>query len=66
VLSLILGSQHDAGRICCLARAQAADIDRTSYRCAAVARAQQQTSRTPLLLSFDGTDRQTDGHPAVT
>jgi len=28
---------------------------------AAEARAQQQTSRTPLLLSIDGTDRRTDG-----
>ena len=35
---------------------------------AAGARAQQQTSRTPLLLSFDGTgqtDGRTDGHPIV-
>jgi len=34
------------------------------------ARAQQQTSRTPLLLSINGTDkrvdRRTDGHPTVT
>jgi len=29
--------------------------------CAARARAQQQTSRMSLLLSIDGTDRQTDG-----
>jgi len=28
--------------------------------------AQQQTSRTSLLLSIDGTDRRTDGHPTVT
>jgi len=28
--------------------------------------AQQQTSRTPLLLSIDGTDRQTNGHVTVT
>jgi len=33
---------------------------------AARARAQQQTSRTTLLLSIDGTDRRTDGHPTVT
>ena len=30
------------------------------------ARAQQQTSRMPLLLSIEGTDRRTDGHPVVT
>jgi len=30
------------------------------------ARAQQQTSRTSMLLSIDGTDRQTDGQPTVT
>jgi len=37
--------------------------------CAATAdaRARQQISRTPLLLSIDGTDRQTDGRtPTVT
>jgi len=28
--------------------------------------AQQQTRRTPLLLSIDGADRRTDGHPTVT
>jgi len=28
--------------------------------------AQQQTSRTPLLLLIDETDRWTDGHPTVT
>jgi len=33
---------------------------------AAGACAQQQTSRTPLLLSIDGTDGRTEGHPAVT
>ena len=38
-----------------------------SYRStsAADARAQQQT-RLPSLLSIDGTDRRTDGHPTVT
>jgi len=36
---------------------------RTSYQSisAASARVQQQTSRTPLLLSIDGTDGRTDG-----
>jgi len=33
---------------------------------AAGARTQQQTSRTPLLLSIDGTDRRMDGHRIVT
>jgi len=28
--------------------------------------AQQQTRRTPLLLSIDGTDGRTDGHSTVT
>jgi len=28
--------------------------------------AQHQTRRTPLLLSINGTDRGTDGHPTVT
>jgi len=28
--------------------------------------AQQQTRRKPLVLSIDGTDRRTDGHPAFT
>jgi len=28
--------------------------------------AQQQTRRTPLLLSIDGTDRQTDGRSTVS
>ena len=35
-------------------------------RCWSIAaRAQQQTSRTSLLLSIDGTDRRTDGHSTV-
>jgi len=43
------------------ARACAAFIDRSI--CAARARAQQQTSCTSLLLSFDGTDRRKDTIP---
>jgi len=60
VLSLpILGSRYDAACMCCWAPAP-----RTDYRSISAARAgaQQQTRRTPpLLLSIDGTDRQTDG-----
>jgi len=43
---------------CCSAHAL-----RAGYRSISAARAgaQQQTSRTPLQLSIDGTDRQTDG-----
>jgi len=56
------------------ARARTADTDRqpvrgaSSYRStsAARARAQQQTSRTSLLLSTDETDGRTHGHPIVT
>jgi len=66
-----LGSRHDATRICCWAPAPAVDVDRQlvrdarSYRSISAAGAQQQTCRTPLLLSIDGTDRRTDGHPTV-
>ena len=59
-------SQHDVTRVCCWARAPAGDTRRrrpqlsidisTCSQCA-----QQQASRTPLLLSVDGTDRWTDG-----
>jgi len=39
-----------------------------SYRStsAADARADQQQTRLPPLLSIDGTDRRRDGHPTVT
>jgi len=45
---------------CCSAHAL-----RAGYRSISAARAgaQQQTSRTPLQLSIDGTDRQTDAGP---
>ena len=68
-----LSSQHDATTtsICCWGQAYAGDIDQQLVCCAGarsypsiylrtVAQStQQQTSRRPLLLSIDGTDRQT-------
>ena len=67
-----LSSQHDATTtsICCWVQAYAGDIDQQLVCCAGarsypsiylrtVAQStQQQTSRRPLLLSIDGTDRQ--------
>ena len=55
-----LSSQHDATRNCCWAPAPSTG-DRSIS--AAGSRAQQQTNRTPLLLSIDVTDRQTDTRP---
>jgi len=49
-----LGSRRDATRICCWAWAPAGD-----------ANAQQQIRPPPRLLSFDGTDRRTDGRPGT-
>jgi len=47
--------------ICSRRRKAAADGGRCRSISTARARAQQQTSRTLLLLSIDGTDRRTDG-----
>jgi len=51
----------------CLRFVQLQSNFRSSYRSISAARArpQQQTHRQPLLLSIDGTDRQTDGHSTV-
>jgi len=60
-----LGRQHDTARICCWAPCCGAVA--AECRCPLLSivscphGAKQQTHRTPLLLSIDGTDRRTDG-----
>ena len=56
---LTVGSKFT--RSACRAAAAAIDL----YVPRSRARPQQQTRRAPLLLSIDGTDRQTDGHSTV-
>jgi len=60
-----LGCQHDTARICCRAPccgAVAAERRRVlSIYISCLPSVQQQTHRTALLLSNDGTDRRTDG-----
>jgi len=56
---LTVGSKFT--RSACRAAAAAIDL----YVLRSRARPQQQTRRAPLLLSIDGTDRQTDGHSTV-
>ena len=53
--SIVLGSQHDAAR--CFTLAPTAAIDRYLPPTPGL----RQSSYTSLLLSIDGTDRQTDG-----
>ena len=68
LLSLLLRliAQRDATRICCCAPAPAARRPQLSVDIFCPRGAQQQTSRPPLLLSIDVTDRRTDGRPTVT
>ena len=54
-----VGSQHDATRICCRAPVSAAQRPHVSIDISCPQGAQQKTRRTSLLLSIEGTDRQT-------
>jgi len=56
-----LGSQHDAARICCWARAPAADIDRQLVRGARMALSSKPAARRCCWRPTAQTDGRTDG-----